>query len=103
LIHNPPKGCHRLLFSVEEVLKETATVQWRWIGIALTVLSKFCEPIVRLTCIDDLEEASRVEVGAALVVENSQIIGLNANGRVGLTGGQVRVTGVFPAQFDNHS
>jgi len=68
LINHPPKDRHCLLFGVEEVLEETTTVEWQWIRVALTVLSKFRDPIVRLTWINGLEEANRIEVRATLIV-----------------------------------
>jgi hypothetical protein len=68
LIHDPPKGSHCLLFSVEEVLEKPTTIEWQWIRVALAILSKFRDPIIRLAWINDLEEASGIEIRAALIV-----------------------------------
>jgi hypothetical protein len=58
LIDNPPKSSYRLRFVVKEVLEESTRIEGRWIGISLSLLAKFSNPILWFSGVFNLEEAS---------------------------------------------
>jgi hypothetical protein len=68
LIHHLPKGDDSLPLRVEEILEESAGMSRGRIGIALSVLAHFGDPILGLMGIDDFEELVRIQVGSPAVM-----------------------------------
>ena len=95
LIDDPPKRDHRLRFSIEEILKKSTGVQRRRIGVPLALLASFCHPVVWFVRVDNLKEARRIEIRAALIVQNAEIVSLNPNHDIRQTGSQIRISRVL--------
>jgi hypothetical protein len=103
LIDNPPKRRDCLGFGVKKILKKSRGVQWLRIGVRFPLLALFRDPVVRFGRIDDFKEARGIEIRAALIVQNTVIIGLDSNHDIRQTRGEVRISRVFTTELNNHS
>lgn len=102
LIDNAPKRGERLGFGVKKILKKSRGVQRQWIGVRFPVLASFYDPIVRFRGVSNLKEARGVEIRAALIVQNTIVIGLDSNDEIGQTWGEVWISSIFSTEFNNH-
>ena len=102
LVDNPPKRGHGLGFSVKKVLEKSSGVQRLWIGVRFPLLTSFRDPIARFGGVENLKEARGIEIRAALIVQNTVIIGFDSNHDIRQAGGEVRISRVFTTELNNH-
>jgi hypothetical protein len=102
LVYDSPKRGHGLGFGVKKILKKSSGIKRVRIGVPLPLLASFCDPITRFATIDNLEEARGIEIRAALIVQNTVIIGLDSNHDIGQTWGEVWISYIFSTEFNNH-
>lgn len=102
LVDDPPKRGHGLRFGVKKILKKSSGVKRLRIGVRLPLLALFRNPIVRFRRVNNPKEARGIEIRAALIVQNTVIIGLDSNHDIRQTRGEVRISRVFTTELDNH-
>jgi hypothetical protein len=100
LVDDPPKRGHCFRFGFKKVLKKSSGVQRLRIGIRLPALTSFRDPIVRFRGINNLKDARWIEIGAALIVQNTVIIGLDSNHDIRHAWCEVRIWHVFTTELD---
>lgn len=102
LIYGSPKRRHSLGFGVEKILKKSNGVQLARIGVRFAILALFRDPVLEFGRVGNLKEARRIEIGAALIVQNAVIAGLDSNRDIGQTGGKVRIPCILTTELNNH-
>ena len=102
LVDDAAKRGHGLRFGVKKILKKCRGVQWLRIGVRFPLLALFRDPVVRFGRIDDFKEARGIEIRAALIVQNTVIIGLDSNHDVRQTWGEVGISRNFTTELNNH-
>ena len=102
LIDDPPKRGDCLGFGVKKILKKSGGVKRLRIGVRFPVLASFHDPIVRFRGVNNLKEARGIEIRAALIVQNTVIIGLDSNHDIRQPGGEIRISSFFSTEFNNH-
>ena len=55
LVHHTPKRGYRFRLTIKEVLEGAWLVEGWWVGVALTLLTEFGDPIAGFARIDQLE------------------------------------------------
>ena len=95
LVDRLPECGYGFRLSVEEILEEAYAVERRRVGVSLTFLAPFRDPIIGLAWIYRLEKLLWVQVGSALIIEYPKVVGLNPDNRVGSPRCQIRVSLFF--------
>jgi hypothetical protein len=75
----------------KKILKESNGVKRLRIGVRFPLLASFCDPIVWFRRVNNLKQTRGIEIRAALIVQNTVIIGLDSNRDIRQTGGEVRI------------
>ncbi len=84
MIYYAPERCDGLGFLVEEVFKETRATYRSRVGIPLSVIPEFGNPIEWLSWVNQRKQTWRIQEGAAGIVQDSEFIGFNANHNIRL-------------------
>ncbi|MGO9271925.1 MAG: hypothetical protein ACLQOO_16945 [Terriglobia bacterium] len=102
LVHHSPEGFYCLGLVVKKVLEKPRIVKGGRIGVPLTIFTQLTHPISGFTGIEYLEQAARVEIRPAGVIQNPIVITFDSYDDVRLSGRQIFVPCISPPQFDRH-
>ena len=97
LVDNAPERNHGLWFRVKKVLKKSSSIQRLRVGIRFPLLASFSDPIARSGGIYNFKEARGIQKGAALVVQDTVIVGLNPNHDIRQAWGEVGIPRILAA------
>jgi len=87
---------------IEEVLKKPRLVETDRIGVPFTILAALRNPIPRFTAVEHLEQARRIEIGSARVIQNSKFVAFDSYNDIRLPERQIPIPCIPPSQFDYH-
>ena len=95
LIDDPPKRRHCSRFGAKKILKESTAVERERVGIPLSLLASLRHPIARFGGVNNFKQPRWLEIRAALIVQNPEIISLNPNHDIRKIRGQIRISRVL--------
>ncbi|MGO9271922.1 MAG: hypothetical protein ACLQOO_16930 [Terriglobia bacterium] len=78
LVHDTPEGSYCLGLVVKKVLEKPRTVERGRIGVPLTIFTQLTHPISGFSGIKYLEQAARIEIRPAGVIQNSIIVSFDS-------------------------
>src|SRR5215831_3820652 len=92
LVDHAPEAHYGFSLFIKEVFKESWFIEYGRIRISFLVLTKFGNPVARLSRVEYREQRSRIKKGSARIVQNTKLICFDTNHHIRLILGQIPIS-----------
>ena len=92
LVHDAPERSYCLGLVVEKALEKSSVIERGRIGVPLTIVPVLTNPIPGFARVEHSEQARRIQIRPARIIQNSEFAAFDSDDDVRLPGRQISIS-----------